>query len=595
MVFCVAVEAANTEDSVAARELCLEAIQLLKSNSGDARLRQTAAQIAARLLDQTSAEQALPLLGGPQRDDATARHLARGFARIGYRPAGPALAGIVPDANASMPTRRAALQALKALRDRTVVPTMRSRLAAESRTERIFSATVLATLGDESGEGESALLAEMSRTPESDLASWRAILEALTEARSKAAIPELLGVTTATGRQTRDRRQISRYALSALLSITLCDVGSSPEARAAWWEEHKATFRPLEATKEDAPLLVAKLNSAASRRAADAVAHVLRESGPDALPALRAGLRADDIDASRIVLLLGALGERGVPALVEALGVDDETARMARAQLSTQKALAIPMLKKVASDEDPIVRGAALRALGRIGAKDCDRAIAEGLEDTDASVQRSAKAALAELRLRTGGPGDREAAALLLGELADQRDIDLLLAAVNDPVPQVASAAIEALGAIGSGPCVAALVAAATHREPEVAMTAIVACGRIASRRTLSVVVAAMKSDRPALKEAAVMALEERGRGAVVPDVLRMLRTDRSPLQRRAAALALAEIEDESAVPHIIAAMGREQIEARKDYQDALVMLTGQEGLETAEDWRRWWEQRQGE
>jgi len=595
MVFCVAVEAADIEGAVAARGLCMQAINLLKSDRGDTPLRQTATQIVERLLDQASGEQALPLLDGPRRDDVTAQCLARAFARIGYRPAGTALAGVVLDAKASMPTRRAALQALKALRDRTVVPAMRSRLTTGNRSERIFSATVLVTLGDEAGDGESALLTEMSRTPESDLASWQDILTALTEARSKAAVPEFLRVTAAKGRPTRDRRQISRLALSALLSITLCEMGSSPEARAAWWEEHRDAFRPLRATGDDAPLLVAKLNVAASRRVADAVARLLRESGSEALPALRAGLRTPDVDVSRIVPLLGALGERGVPALVEALGVSREAARVATVHLSAQKELALPLLKKAVFQGDPAARTAALRALGRIGDGGCESAIVKGLEDTEASVQLAARTALAELRLRTGEPGEREEAALLLGGLTDQRDVGLLLAAVSDPAPKVASAAVEALGTIGSRPCIAAVMAAAEHRQPEVAMAAIITCGRIASRRTLSVVVAAMKSDRPELKEAAFMAIEERGRGAVVPDVLRILRTDRSSSQRRAAALALAELDEESAVPHIIAAMGRDQADARRDYQDALVMLTGQEGLRTVEDWQRWWEQRQGE
>jgi len=361
----------------------------------------------------------------------------------------------------------------------------------------------------------------------------------------------------------------------------------------------------------------------ASRWIADAAAEILREIGPDAIAALQAGLRAGDVDAPRIVRLLATFGEPSIPVLVETLGLGDAAARAARDQLIAQgtavvpavtQALADPQssaatrsraigilaaqkdtsaisaIEDAVSDEASSVRIAALQALGRIGLMDSEGAIALALRDPDAGAQHAAEVALAQLLLRTGDPPSREAGALGLGDLRDRTGVDLLVAALNDPAQEVVLAAIDALGKIGTGPCIAALTKVTKHADADVAGAAIIACGRIRSKRTLHEVMAALKNDRLALREAAVIALQQHQKN-VVPELLRVLRQDPAPLVRRLAAVALGNLRDRSVVPDLIAAMEKEQGEAMKDYQDALVTLTGQKGIKTVNEWRDWWKQ----
>jgi len=622
-LWAAACAAEELDPAAASRRLCAGAIELLQSDSRSNRLRYVATQIVAKLLDEEAAKAALTLLDDKRKDDHLRRMLAGAFGRIGFRPAAPALARLVRDSSVSLPTRSAALSALKTFGDGSVVPAMRSGLSSDSRSERIFCATVLVTFGDESGAGESTLLTEMTRCPEDDLASWQALIEGVAVARSKKAIPGLIELRSGKPRQGRYSKYLARYASRALWRITLCDIGKTYEAQSAWWQEHQDTFRPLRATKEDAPLLVAKMNGTVSWWAASAASEMLKEIGTDAIPALRAGLFAEDLSASRIIALLGALGEVSIPTLVEALGVRDaaSTARsqlialgqvaapaLARALAAPQSTpalraraiellaavkatSAVPQIADAVSDDDTSVRLAAFRALGWMGDQDTEEAIGQGLTDSDEAVRKAANVALAQLLLRTGDALARETGALRLAELEDRTGVELLVAALNDPAREVTLAAVEALGKLGARVSLPALARTAKHGDPDLAGAAIIACGRISSKAALREVMTALKSDRPALREAAVIALQQGRRENTVPGLLQVLREDPAPLPRRLAALALAQVGDKSVVPDLIAGLGKEQGEAKRDYQDALTTLTGQKGPRTVEEWKKWWQE----
>lgn len=116
-----------------------------------------------------------------------------------------------------------------------------------------------------------------------------------------------------------------------------------------------------------------------------------------------------------------------------------------------------PMLR---SDVDPVVRAAAGRALGRLGAREAVPDLIKALDDASADVRVVAAAALWRLpdpaatdpllaHVKDQDKSVREWAALALGVIADRKAVPELVRMLGDPERSVRLAALRSLGRIG--------------------------------------------------------------------------------------------------------------------------------------------------
>jgi HEAT repeat protein len=116
-----------------------------------------------------------------------------------------------------------------------------------------------------------------------------------------------------------------------------------------------------------------------------------------------------------------------------------------------------PLLR---SDPEPVVRAAAGRALGRLGAREAVPDLVHALADTSADVRVVAAAALWRLpdpsateplleHLKDADRAVREWSALALGVIGDRRSVPELVRLLGDPERAVRLAAVRSLGRVG--------------------------------------------------------------------------------------------------------------------------------------------------
>jgi HEAT repeat protein len=116
-----------------------------------------------------------------------------------------------------------------------------------------------------------------------------------------------------------------------------------------------------------------------------------------------------------------------------------------------------PLLR---TDPEPVVRAAAGRALGRLGAREAVPDLVAALGDASADVRVVAAAALWRLpdpsataplleRVKDSDKTVREWAALALGVIGDKRAVSEMVRLLGDPERNVRLAAVRSLGRIG--------------------------------------------------------------------------------------------------------------------------------------------------
>lgn len=171
-------------------------------------------------------------------------------------------------------------------------------------------------------------------------------------------------------------------------------------------------------------------------------------------------LAGDDTPAKLQVIaaLSDIAGRQASDVLARVLKEDpqeDCRAAAARRLRELNPAGAEPALVAAAADSSPAVRLEVARALGAVGGRNAVEALVGLLEDEPA-VTVEALGALARLRavdalpavakcLESASAQVRAAAAETLGQLGDERFVEPLLAAFEDPDPRVRIAAVQAV------------------------------------------------------------------------------------------------------------------------------------------------------
>ncbi|HQR15322.1 MAG TPA: HEAT repeat domain-containing protein [Nitrospira sp.] len=139
----------------------------------------------------------------------------------------------------------------------------------------------------------------------------------------------------------------------------------------------------------------------------------------------------------------------------------------------------------------------------------------------------------------------RREAAITLGEMADERCVEPLAAALRDGDWQVREVAIEGIGQIGS-PAVDVLLK--LLRDWDVRKSAIVALGKIRDERVLDPLMQQLRNDE--FMEDATDALVNLGEPAL-PGLIKALK-DKEELVRKQAVIALGRIKSPEAIDPLI-------------------------------------------
>ncbi len=187
--------------------------------------------------------------------------------------------------------------------------------------------------------------------------------------------------------------------------------------------------------------------------------------------------------------------------------------------------------------------------------------------------------------------GLRRVAVALLGRTRDRTMLKTLLRALRDPDSGVRLEAVDALVELGAREAEADLLQIAGGDDPELASAAIEALGAVeqpspeVARRLLAL----LRSRRAEVVLAAANSL---GR-LRVPEALAPLVSllDHEAWQVRAGTVeALVRLRRKEAIPALIARLGREDGRLRHDVATALRRLTGQNLGADPNVWQRWWD-----
>ncbi|MDO4717449.1 MAG: HEAT repeat domain-containing protein [Propionibacteriaceae bacterium] len=296
------------------------------------------------------------------------------------------------------------------------------------------------------------------------------------------------------------------------------------------------------------------------------------------------------------------IGEAAVPALIEALSLDqDEPRELATHALAALGEKAVDPLLTMLAEPDADARQAAAEALLEMGSaaicalitalNDCTRVelgclICELLgnirdpravkpllgcaRSAEPELQRSAVAALGRIgdpaalptlsdSLNSLAWGVPQTAAQAMGAIGDPSAIAPLVSALNSRSSWTRRAAAEALGVLGGAESVAGLVAALADPSPDVRRAAAAALGQAGAddqgtaEEVFRPLLTALSDEDPAVRAAAADALGALANPRALEPLISAL-TDRGPAVRQAVSDAL-ETMSEVAVPPLIGAL----------------------------------------
>jgi HEAT repeat protein len=207
--------------------------------------------------------------------------------------------------------------------------------------------------------------------------------------------------------------------------------------------------------------------------------------------------------------------------------------------MSPDRSIILDGLLKAARDESYLVRSAAVRALGKLKAREAVPELLVALRDGAGFVADFAIAALSELpaewvgelmleRIADEDDNVRRAAVMVLGAVGHQEALPGLVNALNDPVAVVQQFAAEALGNLQNAAAVPALLQALERATIEgdwaLAINAAQALSKIGAVETSPAIIAlfrrrwdvvAATNSTPPVRKNAVESLARLGTGAV--------------------------------------------------------------------------------
>ncbi len=224
-------------------------------------------------------------------------------------------------------------------------------------------------------------------------------------------------------------------------------------------------------------------------------------------------------------------------------------------------------MRRLDRSDDAEERVEAIQAVAEEGAEMASDAILAALQDPQPQVRREAARALARLRspgavgallrsLETAPDLAEEETIDALGYLGDPAAVPTLVVALDNPQPLLRRAAARALGRIGGEAVVAPLERAVETGDTDLRRAALQGLRRSGAASSAAVIARALDDPHPSVRTAAAEAVSELELRAAAPALRRTL-GDRGDEAEAEAAYALGVVGDLSDLPAILGEAAR--------------------------------------
>lgn len=441
-----------------------------------------------------------------------------------------------------------------------------------------YAAQTLTAIG-----GEEAAAALRNALPKAEGPERRALIRALGDVRDAESID---AITAALADKDRDVRVTAAFALAEIGQASAADALFKAAETDALHERSRMTEACLllgqrlvqDGRHADAERLYLRLGKArqgpADRHVRCAALRGLAEVPTDrAMQTIAASLASEDarIRAAAVVAAAAIPGKKATQLwLAELKDPEAEKRALVLAILARRgDASALPAVLERLKDKEQKVRLSAVAAAGQIGGTDAADALIALLDDKDGRVRGAARKALESMQDKQATA--RVAAAVeaasaqakreLLGVLvarAASGHLNVALAAADDKDESVRSAAIKAVGSLGSDQqapkLLARLLAAKDGGIRRAAEEALISVGRKSARRDAIArdIVAAVDKAPPATRAALVRVLGRLAAPAGL-DALRKAARDADAAVQDEAVRALADWPDAATADDLLA------------------------------------------
>ncbi|MDP3980198.1 MAG: HEAT repeat domain-containing protein [Chlamydiota bacterium] len=273
--------------------------------------------------------------------------------------------------------------------------------------------------------------------------------------------------------------------------------------------------------------------------------------------------------------LKGRLAEESFSLTLEALNDPHPLVRKHAAMLLgvLKDKRAVASLRGRINDEDAQVRDHTILALGLLDDKGSIDLIQVHLSDDDEMVRASS--------------------ALALGILKARSATDKLIQALSDPFPKVRSDAAVALGSVEDERAIEPLTDLLKDPVAEVRNSAKAALLRFGDKARDPMLLQTLKNpdSTPEQIISVLQELDVKVSGNVFDEVLELLQHPDHRV-RYHAVLLLGLFQKIDAVPHLIQALGDDDLLVRENARLSLIGITGEDFGYDIRDWKIWWEQR---
>ena len=347
----------------------------------------------------------------------------------------------------------------------------------------------------------------------------------------------------------------TRFVCAVSFAIVLLSVGCDNPQPAP---EAELSLAAIEDRREAThPVLQEALSGESASRRARAALALGRIQEVQSAPQLIALLKDDDRTVRRSAIF--ALGQLG---LLPGQPVDPSWAQALSAEL--------------AEATDPSLLADLVEARGKLAGQEAQRQIVPFLTHASATVREQAAYALFRCRFVPLWRQEVEDAPAF-----ERRTVNALVAAFNDPEPNVRMAAVYAFSRYKDARATSALVDALTDQQPSVRLFALRALGKIADPTRAPHLIARLRDESAAVRTEAVSALGAIGRS----DAAQRLMADPSVHVRCAVVSAFAASTTAESIAPIKEMLNDGSVSVRVAAIDALSSRLGPAILDRVELW----------